>query len=103
MVDSITGEFPVASLQFPVRRKRETKSQELKTNSGPFDVCKAEQLSRRCLLGLAFSLAFLFSGPSSVLAQPLPKTVAMIGARSGASCRRITRGSSSPWRRRGLL
>jgi ABC-type nitrate/sulfonate/bicarbonate transport system substrate-binding protein len=85
MVDSITGEFPVASLQFPVRRKRETKSQELKTNSGPFDVCKAEQLSRRCLLGLAFSLAFLFSGPSSVLAQPLPKTVAMIGARSGAS------------------
>jgi ABC-type nitrate/sulfonate/bicarbonate transport system substrate-binding protein len=37
------------------------------------------------LLSLAFSLVFLFSGPFSVLAQPLQKTVAMIGARSGAS------------------
>ena len=73
------------SLQFPVRRKRETRNQELETNSGPFDVCKSEQFWRRCLLGLAFSLAFLFSGPSAVLAQSLPKTVAMIGARSGAS------------------
>jgi ABC-type nitrate/sulfonate/bicarbonate transport system substrate-binding protein len=85
MVDSITGEFPVSSFQFLVGRKQETRNQELETNYGRFDACRAEQLSLRCLLGLAFSLAFLFSGPSFVLAQPLQKTVAMIGARSGAS------------------
>jgi ABC-type nitrate/sulfonate/bicarbonate transport system substrate-binding protein len=34
---------------------------------------------------VAFSLALLFSGAFPVLAQPLQKTVAMIGARSGAS------------------
>ena len=85
MVDSVTGGFRVSSFHFLVRRKQETRNQELENNCGRFDARRAEQLSRPGLLGLAFSLAFLFSGPSSVLAQPLQKTVAMIGARSGAS------------------
>jgi ABC-type nitrate/sulfonate/bicarbonate transport system substrate-binding protein len=85
MVDSITGAFQVAHFRFLVCRDHETQKPELETHCGRRDGFAAEQLSRRYPLGLVFLLVLLLWGSSSVLAQPLRKAVAMIGARSGAS------------------
>jgi ABC-type nitrate/sulfonate/bicarbonate transport system substrate-binding protein len=85
MVERIIREFQASSSWSRVRKKPQTRNQKPETDCSTFDGCGAEQLFRRWLLGLAFSFAILLNGPSLALAQPGQKTVAMVGARSGAS------------------
>jgi ABC-type nitrate/sulfonate/bicarbonate transport system substrate-binding protein len=77
-VDPVIEKFRVSTFQFLVGRKTETRNQQPETRNPGL-------IAGRYLRYLIFLIAATYTIPFSVFAQPLQKTIAMVGARSGAS------------------